>query len=239
MTSKPVTDSTYRFLRFLAHGINRLYFRVEVDGKSKVPASGPVILAPVHRSFMDFFAVSEATPRKVFYMAKDDLWSKPRFGNFLESLGAFPVHREGADRQALDRSREVLEHGEVLILFPEGTRRTGSRVSDLHEGAAFLAARTGAALVPIGIGGTDKAMPKGSHLIRPVKVYLEVGDPLYPPPPSDRGRVPRSQVHELTIQLEADLQKLYDIARAKAARSSGEGSSAANFAPSRADSDAT
>lgn len=214
--SRSLPNGVYRFLRHLAHGINRVYFRVEVEGASKVPKDGPVILAPVHRSFMDFFAVSEVTPRKVFYMAKDDLWNSPRFGALLESLGAFPVHRDGADRQALDQSRAVLERGGVLILFPEGTRRNGPVVENLHDGAAFLSARTGAALVPIGIGGTDRAMPKGSHVIRPVKVYLEVGDPIYPPPRSERGRVPRHKVQELTLQVQAEIQRLYDLARARA-----------------------
>ena len=81
-------------------------------------------------------------------------------GSFLESIGAFPVHREGADRLALDRSQDVLERGDALILFPEGTRRSGPLVEELHEGAAFLAARTGAPIVPIGIGGSAAAMPK-------------------------------------------------------------------------------
>ena len=141
------------------------------------PRTGPVILAPVHRSFMDFFVVSEVTPRKIFYMAKDEMWKSPLFGSFLESVGAFPVHRDGADRLALERAQDVLERGDVLILFPEGTRRAGPVVEDLHEGAAFLAARTGAAIVPIGIGGTAEAMPKGSKFVRPVKVHIVVGPP--------------------------------------------------------------
>src|SRR5580700_3833656 len=115
----------YRALRSLCHGVNRAYWRVEVDGASVVPASGPVILAPVHRSNIDFLVVSEVSRRKLFYMAKDSLWKSPRFGSFLESIGAFPVHREGADRLALDRAQDVLERGEALFLFPEGTRRSG------------------------------------------------------------------------------------------------------------------
>ncbi len=168
-----------------------------------VPATGPVILAPVHRSNIDFLVVSEVSRRKLFYMAKDSLWKAPRFGSFLESIGAFPVHREGADRLALDRSQDVLERGDALILFPEGTRRSGPLIEELHEGAAFLAARTGAPIVPIGIGGSTEAMPKGSKMIRPVKIHLVVGQPLAAPARSARGRVPRTQVHALTEQLAA------------------------------------
>jgi len=210
-------DAVYRVLRAIAHGINRAYWRVEVEGAGKVPATGPVILAPVHRSFMDFFVVSEVTPRKIFYMTKEEMWGTPLLGRFLDAAGAFPVQRDGADRLALDRARDVLERDEVLILFPEGTRRAGPVVEDLHDGAAFLAARTGAAIVPIGIGGTAEAMPKGSKFVRPVKVHLVVGDPLAPPARSEKGRVPRSQVQALTETLRARLQDLYDTAQARAA----------------------
>jgi 1-acyl-sn-glycerol-3-phosphate acyltransferase len=203
----------YRGLRALCHAVNRVYFRVTVEGADVVPATGPVILAPVHRSNIDFLIVSEVTRRKLFYMAKDSLWRSPRFGTFLESIGAFPVHREGADRLALDRAQDVLERGEALFLFPEGTRRSGPLVEELHEGAAFLAARTGAPIVPIGIGGSAEAMPKGSKMVHPVKIHLVVGKPLAAPARSARGRVPRHQVHALTEELRAELQRLYDAAQ--------------------------
>jgi 1-acyl-sn-glycerol-3-phosphate acyltransferase len=211
-----VPSVVYRLLRVLVHLISRAYWRVEVEGADSVPLTGPVILAPVHRSFMDFFVVSEVTKRKIFYMTKEEMWRTPLLGSFLDSVGAFPVHRDGADRLALERAQDVLERGDVLILFPEGTRRAGPVVEDLHEGAAFLAARTGAAIVPIGIGGTAEAMPKGSKFVRPVKVHIVVGPPIPAPERSARGRVPRSQVHALTEQLNAELQRLYDDAEKRA-----------------------
>ena len=211
-----VPSGVYRLLRLLVHAINRTYWRVEVDGADNVPATGPVILAPVHRSFMDFFVVAEVTKRKIFYMTKEEMWKSPLLGSFLDSVGAFPVHRDGADRLALERAQDVLERGDVVILFPEGTRRAGPVIQDLHEGAAFLAARTGAPIVPIGIGGTAAAMPKGSKFVRPVKVHIVVGPPIAAPERSARGRVPRTQVHALTEQLGLELQSLYDDAEARA-----------------------
>jgi 1-acyl-sn-glycerol-3-phosphate acyltransferase len=86
-------------------------------------------------------------------------------------------------------------------------------VEELHEGAAFLAARTGAPIVPIGIGGSAAAMPKGSKMVHPVKIHLVVGTPLAAPARSARGRVPRHQVHALTEDLRAELQRLYDLAQ--------------------------
>jgi 1-acyl-sn-glycerol-3-phosphate acyltransferase len=109
----------------------------------------------------------------------------------------------------------VLERGEALFLFPEGTRRSGPVVEELHEGAAFLAARTGAPIVPIGIGGSAAAMPKGSKMVRPVKIHLVVGEPLAAPERSARGRVPRHQVHALTEELRVELQRLFDLAQSR------------------------
>jgi 1-acyl-sn-glycerol-3-phosphate acyltransferase len=206
----------YRFTRGLAHLLVLLYFRVKVEGAESIPKSGPVILAPVHRSFIDFLIVGTAvTPRKVFFMAKDDLWHSKPLGAFLDSFGAFPVNRDGADRLALDRSRDVLARGEVLILFPEGTRRSGPAIEDLHEGAAFLSARTGAPIIPIGIGGSGNAMPKGKKLPRPVKVHLIVGKPIPAPERSGGGRVARSKVHALTEEVQGELQELYDLAESR------------------------
>ena len=78
-------------------------------------------------------------------------------------------------------------------MFPEGTRRSGPVIEDLHEGAAFLAARTGSAILPVGVGGTSASMPKGRKVPRPVKVTLIVGDPIAPPERSGAGRVPRTR----------------------------------------------
>lgn len=211
-----VPDGVYRLLRAIAHSANRSYWRVTVEGAS-VPSTGGVILAPVHRSFIDFFVVSEATRRKLFFMTKEEMWKSRLLGRFLDSVGAFPVHRQGADRLSVERSQAVLERGEVLVLFPEGTRRAGEKIDDLQEGAAFLAARTGATIVPVGIGGTSESLPKGSRLPRPVKVHLVLGEPLNPPQRSAGGRVPRREVRELTEELRVELQRAYDLARSRVA----------------------
>ena len=200
----------YRLLRIAVHFINMVLFRTSVSPKGLVPAEGPVIIAPVHRSLVDFFVASEVCDRKLHYMAKDSLWKNSTLAKILPSLGAFPVHRESADREALRRAQRVLEAGEVLILFPEGERRSGPVIEDLHEGVAFLAARTGATVIPVGIGGSASVMPKGSKILRPRHIHLEVGQPIAPPERTGSGRVPRSRIHLLTEQLTVALQELYD-----------------------------
>ncbi len=206
-------DFVYRTVKAFLRLLCFAYFRVKVQRADQIPDTGAVIVAPNHRSFIDFLIVgTTVTRRKAFFMAKDDLWDTKLLGRLLETFGAFPVNRAGADRLALDRARAVLEQGELLILFPEGTRRSGPKIEDLHEGAAFLAARTGAPIVPVGVGGTSLAMPKGAHVPRPVKVRLVVGNPIAAPERGGGGRVARSKVHAVTEQLRSELQDLYDLA---------------------------
>ncbi len=112
----------------------------------------------------------------------------------------------------------MLRKGQVLVLFPEGTRREGPVVEDLMEGAAFLSARTGAPIVPVGIGGSDLAMPKGSVLPKPRTIQIVVGPALPPPARTGGGRVSRSAVHATTEALVPRLQAVYDEARAKTGR---------------------
>ena len=204
----------YRVGRFLVFGFCRLLFRETIEGKDNVPVGGPFVLAPVHRSFLDFGIVSGVTPRRLRYMGKAELWKNQWFGKLLSALGAFPVHRGGADREALKRSIEVIEDGEPLVLFPEGTRRSGPIVENLYEGAAYVAARTGVPIVPVGIGGSERALKKGQRLPRPVKVHVIVGKPIEPPS-IDGGRVPRRVIHELTVQLQSEVQRLFDEAQAR------------------------
>jgi 1-acyl-sn-glycerol-3-phosphate acyltransferase len=206
----------YRIVRAIVVGICRLMFRETLEGTENVPTDRPYVLAPVHRSFLDFALVAGVTKRRMRYMGKAELWKFPLGGRFIEALGAFPVHRGAADREALNTSISVIEGGEPLVLFPEGTRQKGPVIESLFEGAAYVAARTGVAIVPVGIGGSERAMQKGKRLPRPVKVHVIVGTPIEPPARSASGRVSRRAVHDLTEQLRVELQRLFDEAQKKA-----------------------
>ncbi len=203
----------YRVCRVIFEAIVGVWFRPLVTGRANVPPEGPVVLAPVHRSFADFGFCAFVTDRKLFFMAKDELWSHRMLGRLLLYLGAFPVHRESADRSAMRHAEEVLRQGQVLVMFPEGTRQEGEHVDGLQEGAAFLAARTGAVLVPIGIGNSDLAMPKGRLIPKPLKIRVVVGQPMDAPERSEGGRVARSRVHAATAELGERIQHVYDQAR--------------------------
>ena len=216
MTSRPFPDPTptpgYRAFRAAVHLAWSAFFRPTVTGTQHVPTSGAFIIAPVHRSNVDFAFAIYVTRRKTFFMAKDSLWDTRLLGGFIQSMGAFPVNRSGADRAALAAAEQVLTAGEPLVLFPEGTRKEGRTIRELHEGAAFLAARTGAPILPVGIAGTDLAMPRGSKVPRPHKVEVVIGERVDAPVHPDGGRVPRSLVTATTATLRASLQAAYDAA---------------------------
>jgi 1-acyl-sn-glycerol-3-phosphate acyltransferase len=206
----------YRIVHVVIGALSRIYWRLSFEGRENVPATGAFVLAPVHRSFVDFALVSGVTKRRMRYMGKDSLWNVPVLRNLISALGAFPVRRGAADREALRRSIEVIEGGEPLVLFPEGTRRFGPTIEHLFDGAAYVATRGSVPMVPVGIGGSERAMQKGKRLPRPVKIHIVVGEPLYPPP-SSAARASRRAVHELTEQLHVELQRLFDEAQKKAA----------------------
>jgi 1-acyl-sn-glycerol-3-phosphate acyltransferase len=101
-------------------------------------------------------------------------------------------------------------------MFPEGTRQSGAVVSEMFDGPAYVACRTGVPIIPVGLGGTEKAMPKGKKFIRPVKMVVVIGTPLMPPPKKESGRVSRNGVRELTVELGQRIQDLFDEAQLRA-----------------------
>lgn len=214
----PLTRVSYAIVRGLILAVAKLFGRVEVVGAEKIPTTGSFILAPVHRSNVDFALTSLVTRRPMRYMGKDSIWKSKALGRFVTMLGAFPVHRGSADREALKACQDIVEGANPLVMFPEGTRRSGPVVEDLFDGTAFVAARGRVPIVPLGIGGSEAMMPKGAKMLKRSKLVLVVGDPIPAPDLTDKGRVPRSAVGQLTARLGADLQVLFDDAMARAGR---------------------
>jgi 1-acyl-sn-glycerol-3-phosphate acyltransferase len=206
----------YSFVRAFVVGFARLFWRLEVHGKEHVPTKGPFVLSPVHRSNVDTPLVAAVTKRRLRYMGKDSMWKYRWSAWFFTSAGGFPVHRGTADREALRTCMEVIDGGEPVVMFPEGTRQSGPVIETLFDGPAYVASRAGVPIVPVGIGGSEAAMPKGSKLLRPVKIVLVIGPPIHPEAHTEGGRVPRRAVHELTERLRTELQRLFDDAQHRA-----------------------
>jgi 1-acyl-sn-glycerol-3-phosphate acyltransferase len=212
------TRISYGLVRGLFAVLFKLFGRVQVVGAEKVPTDGAFVLAPVHRSNVDFALTSLVTKRPMRYMGKDSIWKSKLLGRFVTMLGAFPVHRGSADRDALKACTDIVSGGSPLVMFPEGTRRTGPVVEELFDGTAFVAAKAGVPIIPMGIGGSEAMMPKGTKLPRRSKLVLLVGDPIPAPARTEQGRMPRSAVAALTKELHGELQRLFDEAQDLAGR---------------------
>ncbi len=207
----------YRTLRMAILGVAKLVVRIEIQGADNVPKRGGFVLAPGgHRSILDTPLASLAGSRVLRYMGAETYFAIPGLGLFLKAMGGFPVERSMTDRAALRRSEEVLANGEPLVVFPEGTRQEGPIVQPLKEGASFLACRASVPIVPVGIGGAERAMPKGARYIKPTKVVLVIGEPIHPPPRGEGERVKRSAIRNLSDLLRQRLQELFDEAQIRA-----------------------
>jgi 1-acyl-sn-glycerol-3-phosphate acyltransferase len=204
----------YWLIRSLIKLFCRIYFRLRVYGRENLPQSGAFILAPIHRSNVDTPIVSVVTNQRLRFMGKDSLWKIKPIGAVLSALGGFPVTRGTADLEALKRCLAVLSLGEPLVMFPEGTRQSGPKIHPLFDGAAYLAIKAGVPIVPVGFGGTEGVMPKGSKKILPRKCSVVVGKAIFPPS-SDAGRLPRSATTDLTAELSRALQVVFDQAKLK------------------------
>ncbi|MFP5364782.1 MAG: 1-acyl-sn-glycerol-3-phosphate acyltransferase [Thermoleophilia bacterium] len=153
-----------------------VYFRMKRIGMEHIPRQGALIIASNHRSFMDPWVIGMMLRRPVYYVAKTELFHRRAIAWLLSSLGAFPVDRGNGDRDAMDAARRILERGDVVVIFPEGTRTRPGALGTPKRGVGRLALETGAPIVPIALIGTE-AVRKG-WLVRPHKVRIRAGRPL-------------------------------------------------------------
>lgn len=204
----------YRFARFLVAVITRSYTRMTIVGREHIPATGPFVLAPVHRSYVDTPIAGCLTTRRLRFMGKDSMWKVRWVGWVLSALGAIPVTRGTADREALRRSVELLESGEPMVLFPEGERKEGPVIQPLFDGAVYVALKARVPIVPVGIAGSERVMPKGARFIFPKKVHVVIGAPIVPEAGDlpEGSRVPRAVLAQQSALLHAELQRLFDLA---------------------------
>jgi glycerol-3-phosphate dehydrogenase (NAD(P)+) len=171
-----VNPIVYRVLRTILVPAFLIYCRMQRVGREHLPKQGPLLLASNHRSFMDPFVIGMLVRRPVYYMAKRELFQKRWQAWILNSLGAFPVDRGTGDGAAMDTARAILERGDCVVLFPEGTRIRRGPLSQPKRGIGRLALETGAPVAPIALIGTENV--RRGWRIRPRKVRARAGKPL-------------------------------------------------------------
>jgi 1-acyl-sn-glycerol-3-phosphate acyltransferase len=163
-------------LRGICRLILNLFFGLEACGKENLPKKGGFILASNHVSYLDPIAVGSASPRKLNYMAKHDLFFNRFFAWVLYKVGAFPVKRATADSWALREAIKRVRKGGGLLLFPEGRRiGLGEESSNVESGVGFLADKLNVPVIPVYVKGTEIAWPKGAKLSSTAKISVTFG----------------------------------------------------------------
>lgn len=168
--------------RFWSGGILRMAgVRVRFEGLEKVDWERPQVVVANHQSWFDVFALAAHLPGRTRFVAKEELARIPVFGPAWQACGHISINRKDRNEaiSSLDRAGgRVSDEGLVMILFPEGTRSPDGRLQPFKKGAFVLAIKTGVPVVPLGISGSRKIMPKGSFRIRPGEIVIRVGDPI-------------------------------------------------------------
>src|SRR5665213_243193 len=166
----------YWFVRLTFQPFFRLYFRMTRVGLEHVPKHGPVIIAANHRSFLDPFVIACMARRPMYYVAKQEVFKFSVVAWLLSALGAFPVRRGAGDADMITTAKAILARGDIVLIFPEGTRTRPGALGRPRRGVGRLALETGVPVVPVAVIGTD-AIRRGCR-IRPHRVRLRAGPPL-------------------------------------------------------------
>ena len=161
----------------------RLYWGLRFAGIEHIPAAGPLIIAPNHVTYADPPLVSIPVRQPVYYMAWDVLFRIPVFCWVIRRLRAFPVDIESADPRATREAVRLLDAGEVVMIFPEGSRSPDGRLQRFKLGAFRLACSRGVPILPVTIVGAHEAWPPGRVLPRPGRLTIVYHPPIAPPPP--------------------------------------------------------
>jgi 1-acyl-sn-glycerol-3-phosphate acyltransferase len=169
-----VNPFVYWIVRAILQPFFHVWFRLGRIGREHIPAAGPVILASNHRSFLDPFVIAVMARRPIYFVAKKELFLfHPVVSWLLSALGAFPIDRGASDQESMATARAILERGDVVLMFPEGTRIRPGSLGRPRRGVGRLALETGAPVVPVAVIGTE-AVRRG-WVIRPHKVRIRAG----------------------------------------------------------------
>ncbi len=195
----PLENSITPFLSVLTFAgriFGRSLSRVRLEGAvDQIPRDGPVILAANHASNLDAVEIGAwlipRLGRRIHWLGKKELFAWPIVGWTATHGGVHPVDRGGADVEAFRLAQRILDEGQILFVFPEGTRSPDGALQEARDGLAALAIRSGAPIVPLGISGSNRVWPKGQRLPHPGgRVTIRVGAPFRPadelPPGMDR-----------------------------------------------------
>ncbi len=181
---EPRVGTLSRPVRFVARPAMRVLYRVQVSGLENVPTDGPAIISPNHRSFFDSPLVMSMSPRPVIFLGKAEYMDSRKTKYLFPAVGMVPIKRDAkkASMAALETAADLLRDGQLVGIYPEGTRSRDGYLHRGHSGVAHLAAMTGAPIIPVGLTGTDRVQPIGTALPRPFRgpVRVRFGEAILP-----------------------------------------------------------
>ncbi|KJS82702.1 MAG: hypothetical protein JM58_14040 [Peptococcaceae bacterium BICA1-8] len=193
----------YNFIKYLFGVIIFFLVKGEVKNLDKIPKEGPVLLACNHLSIWDPIVLGVYLPRKLHFMAKEELFKIFLVGNVVRRIGTFPVRRGAADRNAIREAVRVLKENKVLCMFPEGTRSKTGELLDFQAGVTLIAQKGNAPIIPVGLIGTNKI-----SLFRfRTKVSLNIGEPIYLDQLTE-GKLNSEQLEQITKLLHNQVKDL-------------------------------
>lgn len=201
--------SAYEVARLLTAPARRGLVRLRVEDPENMPKEGPVIVVANHLSFFDSVLLMFALPRPVSVLGKAEYTDRWITNRLFCGAGMIPIRRENpADLvRAFEQVGEVLDRGEVVGIFPEGTRSRDGLLHRGHSGAAHLALTTGAPIVPVGIIGTDRILPTGARIVRPFQqATISLGEPIRVADAGFSKSTNRSR-REITDQLMGEIRR--------------------------------
>lgn len=184
-----------------------IYFQGRIYGADQVPLRGPLVVVANHASYFDPPFISNCVRRPVAWMAKEELFQIPIFRTLITWYGAYPVKRGAGDRRALQAALNALEQGWAVGVFLEGTRTPDGRIHDPKLGAALIAAKAQAPLLPVCLWGTQEIL-KNSPFPRPAPITVRIGTPIPPPPTGDRALLETVTQHCCEV-----IHHLHDLGR--------------------------
>ena len=172
-----------------------------VSGTEHIPAEGAALVCSNHVSYADPPVVGIALRRRCCYMAKASLFDIPGLRYFIRKSYSYPVDQEGGGRQAIRIATELLGAGELVVIFPEGTRSPDGELMAGEPGAALIASRAGVPIIPTAVWGTDVLLPLHASRLYRCPIYVRFGPRLEIPEPHDGRRLRKDELREITSEL--------------------------------------
>ena len=181
MTDRPFSKRFgYAVIRVLARLVGVLFFRIRCRGRQHIPTTGSVLVCSNHQSYLDPVLVGLAMDRRLNYLARQSLFRFTLFRWLIEFLDAIPIDREGLGLAGLRESMRRIKRGEMVLIFPEGTRTSDGSVLPLQPGFCALARRGGVSVLPVGLDGAFDSWPRTAKIPKLSPIHVCIGPMLTP-----------------------------------------------------------